>query len=275
MTPVGEQGADIARDKPTYPALLGLDAASRAIAAISLHQAFPNSAHYERFWHTSAEVAALSGWDRKAPPADAAYVALAADMTKVADSEAMGALARRLNTEIPGYRSLVAKTARAMPLKGDSDAALETLQAMRERHPRHHAVLEQLQRHLCSMSSRLGCNLEFAPEQKDQVNRHKYLVKSSDATVMEVVFCAHGPLSKSLSTVRTPQSIGQFNRFLEKLALQLSTPMNGVITDTLRIMCVSNESTFTIDSYGDEMESTLVLESSKLRQRFEFIIHPA
>ncbi|MCA3858354.1 MAG: ABC transporter permease, partial [Burkholderia sp.] len=73
-------------------------------------------------------VAALSGWDRKAPPADAAYVALAADMTKVADSEAMGALARRLNTEIPGYRSLVAKTARAMPLKGDNDAVLTPAQ---------------------------------------------------------------------------------------------------------------------------------------------------
>ncbi|MGU7782875.1 ABC transporter permease [Burkholderia sp. PU8-34] len=76
-------------------------------------------------------VAALSGWDRKAAPADAAYVALAADMTRVADSEAMGALARRLNTEIPGYRSLVAKTARAMPLKGEngqSDAALTPAQ---------------------------------------------------------------------------------------------------------------------------------------------------
>ncbi|WP_164721292.1 ABC transporter permease [Burkholderia stagnalis] len=73
-------------------------------------------------------VAALSGWDRKAPPADAAYAALAADMTRVADSEAMGALARRLNTEIPGYRSLVAKTARAMPLKGDDGQQLSPAQ---------------------------------------------------------------------------------------------------------------------------------------------------
>ncbi|MBN7130675.1 ABC transporter permease, partial [Burkholderia multivorans] len=69
-------------------------------------------------------VAALSHWDRKTPPADAAYAALATDMTKVADSDAMGALARRLNTEIPGYRSLVAKTARAMPLKNDDGTAL-------------------------------------------------------------------------------------------------------------------------------------------------------
>ncbi len=73
-------------------------------------------------------VAALSNWDRKAAPADAAYAARAADLTQIADGEAMGALARRLNTEIPGYRSLVAKTARAMPLTGDANAPLAPAQ---------------------------------------------------------------------------------------------------------------------------------------------------
>ncbi|WP_313953544.1 HDOD domain-containing protein, partial [Accumulibacter sp.] len=42
--------------------MLGLDTTSRAIAAISLRQAFPGSAHYERFWQASAQIAALSGW---------------------------------------------------------------------------------------------------------------------------------------------------------------------------------------------------------------------
>lgn len=42
--------------------MLGLDATSRAIAAISLREAFPGSAHYERFWQASAQIAALSGW---------------------------------------------------------------------------------------------------------------------------------------------------------------------------------------------------------------------
>lgn len=64
---------------------------------------------------------ALNGWDRKTPPADAAYAALATDLTAISDGDAMGALARRLNTEIPGYRSLVAKTARAMPFT-DADS---------------------------------------------------------------------------------------------------------------------------------------------------------
>ena len=42
--------------------MLGLDISCRAIATICLHQAFPNGAHYERFWDASARIAALSGW---------------------------------------------------------------------------------------------------------------------------------------------------------------------------------------------------------------------
>lgn len=64
-------------------------------------------------------IAALGGWDRKSAPPDAAYAALAQDLAAVQDGDAMGALARRLNVEIAGYRSLVAKTARAMPLADD------------------------------------------------------------------------------------------------------------------------------------------------------------
>jgi putative spermidine/putrescine transport system permease protein len=71
--------------------------------------------------HTGA---ALAKWDRKTPPPDAAYAALAQDLAVVKDGESMGALARRLNTEIPGYRSLVTKTARDMPLVGDDGQPL-------------------------------------------------------------------------------------------------------------------------------------------------------
>lgn len=53
-----------------------------------------------------------------------AYAALAADLTTVADGDGMGALARRLNVEIPGYRSLVAKSARAMPFADDNSKPL-------------------------------------------------------------------------------------------------------------------------------------------------------
>lgn len=73
-------------------------------------------------------VDALANWDRKAPPDGIAYVALATDMTKLAHSDAMGALARRLNLEIPGYRSLVAKTSRAMPLENTKGQTLTPAQ---------------------------------------------------------------------------------------------------------------------------------------------------
>jgi HD-like signal output (HDOD) protein len=43
-------------------AILGLRAASRAIAGIILRDSFPSSPMMERFWDTSARVARLSGW---------------------------------------------------------------------------------------------------------------------------------------------------------------------------------------------------------------------
>src|ERR1039457_6621682 len=60
-------------------------------------------------------VAALAGWDRKSTPPDSAYVALADDLTIAKIENTVGALARRVNTEIPGARSGVAKTGRPMP----------------------------------------------------------------------------------------------------------------------------------------------------------------
>jgi HD-like signal output (HDOD) protein len=42
--------------------MLGLDEASRAIAAACLHETFPLTPALERFWNASARVAALSGW---------------------------------------------------------------------------------------------------------------------------------------------------------------------------------------------------------------------
>jgi putative spermidine/putrescine transport system permease protein len=73
-------------------------------------------------------VAQLRDWDRTGAPSDAAYAALAADLTALDQGEALGGLARRLNVEIPGFRSLVAKTARAMPLKDEAGNALAPAQ---------------------------------------------------------------------------------------------------------------------------------------------------
>jgi putative spermidine/putrescine transport system permease protein len=73
-------------------------------------------------------VAALSNWDRKTSPPDAAYAALAADLTAAQDGDLVGPLARRLNTEAPGSLSLIMKTTRAMPLTGEAGQALSAAQ---------------------------------------------------------------------------------------------------------------------------------------------------
>ncbi len=57
--------------------------------------------------------AALAGWDRKTAPPAAAFAALAADLGALDEGSQAGALARRLNTEVPGARSLVMSTYRA------------------------------------------------------------------------------------------------------------------------------------------------------------------
>lgn len=61
-------------------------------------------------------VKALAEWDRKNTPSDAAYAALAIDLTAAKADSTAGALARRVNAEIPGARSIIMKTTRAMPL---------------------------------------------------------------------------------------------------------------------------------------------------------------
>jgi putative spermidine/putrescine transport system permease protein len=60
--------------------------------------------------------AALSGWDRKATPPDAAYAALLSDLSAIPETAQAGVLARRLNTEVSGARSLIMGTYRALPL---------------------------------------------------------------------------------------------------------------------------------------------------------------
>ena len=65
---------------------------------------------------------ALGGWDRKDAPAATAYAALAQDLARLPESPDAGALARRLNTEVPGARSMVMGAYRALPLEGTPEA---------------------------------------------------------------------------------------------------------------------------------------------------------
>lgn len=68
-------------------------------------------------------VVALEKWDRVDVPPPEAFAAVAADLGALPDRSDAGALARRLNTEVAGARSLVMNTYRALPLEGAADAA--------------------------------------------------------------------------------------------------------------------------------------------------------
>lgn len=69
-----------------------------------------------------ATVRALDGWDRKDAPGAPAYAALVQDLARLPDSSDAGALARRLNTEVPGARSLIMGAYRALPMEGAPEA---------------------------------------------------------------------------------------------------------------------------------------------------------
>lgn len=64
--------------------------------------------------HTSQ---ALKQWDRTSAPPDAAYAAIAKDLAGITEQSDAGSLARRLNSEVSGGRSLIMSTYRAMPFE--------------------------------------------------------------------------------------------------------------------------------------------------------------
>jgi putative spermidine/putrescine transport system permease protein len=68
-------------------------------------------------------VVALQGWKRVDVPAPEAFAAIVADLGALSDSADAGALARRLNSEKPGARSLIMSTYRALPLEGTGAGA--------------------------------------------------------------------------------------------------------------------------------------------------------
>jgi len=62
-------------------------------------------------------VAVLDHWDRTSALPDPAYAALITDLSAITEQSDAGGLARRLNSEISGARSLIMSTYRAMPFE--------------------------------------------------------------------------------------------------------------------------------------------------------------
>ena len=78
-------------------------------------------------------VAALQQWDGKALPAEPAYQALSLDLADARKQQTLGDLSKRLNMELAGYRSLMSKTARALPFKSEPASYKDALESLDER----------------------------------------------------------------------------------------------------------------------------------------------
>lgn len=74
----------------------------------------------------------LREWDGQALPSDAIFASLADEMGKSKGTPVFASAAKRLNMELPGFRSLMMKTARAMPPE-DGMAARDAMLAADER----------------------------------------------------------------------------------------------------------------------------------------------
>lgn len=72
-------------------------------------------------------------WDGKGLPAEPVYQALALDLADARRDQTLGDLSKRMNMELAGYRSLMAKTARALPFKETPASYKDALETFDER----------------------------------------------------------------------------------------------------------------------------------------------
>ncbi|MBC9252451.1 polyamine ABC transporter substrate-binding protein [Pseudomonas alcaligenes] len=78
-------------------------------------------------------VQAIGAWDGRGLPEEAAYQALALDLADARKNQTIGDLSKRLNMELAGYRSLMAKTGRALPFKQEPASYKDALESLDER----------------------------------------------------------------------------------------------------------------------------------------------
>ncbi|MGV8919088.1 MAG: ABC transporter permease [Pseudomonas sp.] len=78
-------------------------------------------------------VLAVKQWDGKSLPPEPVYKALSLDLADARKNQSLGDLSKRLNMELAGYRSLLTKTARALPFATEPASYKDALEALDER----------------------------------------------------------------------------------------------------------------------------------------------
>ncbi|MEC5291533.1 ABC transporter permease [Aurantimonas sp. C2-6-R+9] len=88
-----------------------------AVSDDAVGKAFPTTA------------AALSSWDGAVPPDAAIQTAVATDLRVIEDRSVLGDAVRRLNSAVPGFRSLITKTYRTVRQNADAPLDLTAIDA--------------------------------------------------------------------------------------------------------------------------------------------------
>jgi putative spermidine/putrescine transport system permease protein len=78
-------------------------------------------------------VAAIDVWDGRGLPPESVYRAFSEELAQARQQKSLGDLSKRLNMELPGYRSLLSKTARQLPLRETPASYREALEHIDER----------------------------------------------------------------------------------------------------------------------------------------------
>lgn len=78
-------------------------------------------------------VAAVATWDGRGLPGEPVYKAASEDLAEARKNQTLGDLSKRLNMELAGYRSLLTKTARALPFASEPASYKEALENLDER----------------------------------------------------------------------------------------------------------------------------------------------
>ncbi|TWC11049.1 MULTISPECIES: ABC transporter permease [unclassified Pseudomonas] len=78
-------------------------------------------------------VAAIAAWDGRGLPGEPVYKAASEDLADARKNQTLGDLSKRLNMESAGYRSLLTKTARALPFASEPASYKEALEGLDER----------------------------------------------------------------------------------------------------------------------------------------------
>ena len=78
-------------------------------------------------------VVAIEAWDGRGLPPEAVYRALAEELPQARKQQTLGDLSKRLNMELPGYRSLLSKTVRELPKVAAPASWREALEGIDER----------------------------------------------------------------------------------------------------------------------------------------------